>query len=64
MRAVMRQMPHLEVIAILWFVRMTDAIHMTGCSIGVQRGPFLWIDSFGTFDMWPFSLLHELRRTG
>ena len=57
-----RQIPHLEVIAILWLVWMADTINMAWRSIRVQRGPLHGIDGFGTFDMRPFSLLHELRK--
>ena len=57
---VARQIPHLEVIAFPWFVWVTDTIHMARRSIRVQRGPLHGVDGFGTFDMRPLSLLHEL----
>ena len=57
-----RQNPYLEVIAILWFVWMTDTIRMAGRSVRVQRGPLLRIDGVGTLNVWPFALFHELRK--
>lgn len=61
MRRTTRQIPYLEVIAILWFVRVTVTVNMAGHSVRVQRGPLLRIHCFETFYEWPFALLHELK---
>ena len=62
MRAVTRETRYLEVIAILRFVWMTDAINMARHSVRIQCGSLLGIDGVGAFDVWSFALLHRLRK--